>query len=266
MSALGEGEVEREARRVLRKLLLPGAHLRPDGDQYRLAARADGGARDAAPLSAAFVQAFVARGWLARAGGPNMYVLADAGAGWIARATNVDDPFAAQHQLRESKLIRDEGGQERRVTVDEAESPLARLRHRGLIGPAQFDAGEKLRVDYTLARLSPRLGVDLSQALVAGRRGPASHATFSDTVIAARQRFSHAMRAAGPGLADLLFDVCCHLRNLRDAEHAFGWPNRSARVVLAIGLDRLAEHYGIHVTGRGRMRAWSADADEARGS
>jgi hypothetical protein len=28
------------------------------------------------------------------------------------------------------------------------------------------------------------------------------------------------MRAVGPGLSDLLFDVCCHLRGLEEAEEA----------------------------------------------
>jgi hypothetical protein len=75
-------------------------------------------------------------------------------------------------------------------------------------------------------------------------------------VLAAKQRFSAAMRAAGPGLNDLLFDVCCHLRGLGEAERAKRWPARSAKVVLAIALDRLAEHYGLRVRGRARVRAW----------
>ena len=74
------------------------------------------------------------------------------------------------------------------------------------------------------------------------------------------------MRAVGPGLADLLFDVCCHLRGLEEAERAAGWPHRSARVVLGIGLDRLAAHYGLSLTGRGKPRAWAMEDTATSGA
>ncbi len=261
MSAqLSDGEIAREARRIFRPLSAPGAHLRPAGDgAWRVACR---GAARIAPVPAAMVEAFLKRGWLARAGERESYVLSDAGRAWFARTQAPDDPFAAQHQLRRAATIRDDQGLERRVTVDDAESPLARLKLRGLIDAVQFEAGEKLRVDFTLAGLSPRLGIDLAAPILGGTRGKAAHRLLSDTVIAAKQRFSAAMRAAGPGLSDLLFDVCCHLCGLEEAERAKGWPGRSGRVVLAIALDRLAEHYGLRVRGTAKLRAWAMEAGE----
>jgi len=69
------------------------------------------------------------------------------------------------------------------------------------------------------------------------------------------------MKAAGPTLSDLLFDVCCHLMGLEDAESGFGWPRRTGKIVLVIALDRLAAHYGLTVTGPARapMRSWQAE-------
>ncbi len=66
------------------------------------------------------------------------------------------------------------------------------------------------------------------------------------------------MEAVGPPLNDLLFDVCCALLGLEEAERAFGWPSRAAKVVLGLALDRLALHYGLVVTApaRARMRSW----------
>jgi hypothetical protein len=84
---------------------------------------------------------------------------------------------------------------------------------------------------------------------------------MTDTVLSARQRFNRAMRAAGPGLSDLLFDVVCHLRGLEDAERAYGWPHRSARVVLGIALNALACHYGLRVTGEPRLRSWRSERE-----
>ncbi|MEI9995748.1 MAG: DUF6456 domain-containing protein [Rhizomicrobium sp.] len=257
------GEIEREARRVFCKLLVPGAHLRPGGDGlYRIASREDA-ARRSAPLGAAVVDAFVKAGWLRRAGGAKCYVLSDAGEGWLARATADDEPFAAQHQLRRTRLVTDPQGRTQRVVTDDAESPLSRLKQRGLLTGAQFDAGEKLRRDFTLARLMPRLGVDYSAPVVLGRRGQKGESDFNDVVLAAKQRFANAMRAAGPGLGDLLFDVCCHLRGLEEAERANAWPSRAGRVVLGIALDRLAEHYGLHTRGKARLRAWAMEESQS---
>ena len=255
-----QGEIEREARRVLRKLTAPGAHLvRHGADAFRLVSREELNAARVAPIAAATVEAFARRGWLRRAGAAGTFVLSDAGRGWFERAVAAGDPFEAQHQLRRTRLVKDARGIERRVTVDDAESPLARLKQRGLVNGAQFDAGEKLRRDFTLAQLMPRLGVDYSAATVIGKRGQKNESAFPDTVVAAKQRFGQAMRAVGPGLSDLLFDVCCHLRGLEDLERANAWPSRSARVVLAIALDRLADHYGMRPATRAKMRAWAME-------
>lgn len=173
-----------------------------------------------------------------------------------------EDRYARQHKLRASRKVMDTDGSEKLVTINEAESPLGRLRHRKVIDAAQFDAGEKLRRDFTLAGLTPRMAIDLTQPLIPGARGQHAEAPLTDMVLAAKQRFSAAMRAVGPGLNDLLFDVCCHLRGLEEAERAKGWPVRSAKVVLCIALDRLADHYGLRVRGRAKLRAWQAEEDQ----
>ena len=265
MSAVAEGEVAREARRVFRKLGSPAAHLRrcENGD-FRIVAHGEGDG--CASVAAALVDAFVRRGWLAGVG-TSHFVLTEAGAGWYARITAEEAPFAAQHQIRIRKLVADENGVEQVVTVNEAESPLSQLRRRRMIDAAQFEAGEKLRRDFTLAQLMPRLGVDLTAPAVLGRRRHAPGHTLSDTVIAAKQRFNDAMRAAGPGLSDMLFDVCCHLRSLAESERAKGWPKRSARIVLILALERLVEHYGLRVRGCARMRVWRMeDVDGTAGA
>jgi hypothetical protein len=262
MTALAENEIAREARRIFRALTAPGAHLRPDGNGgFRVLSRTGTAAQDGIKASAALVAAFLTRDWLARAGAAQNYVLSDAGLGWFRRESATEQPFAEQHQIRRRKWLKDPDGVERPLTVDEGECPLGRLKLRGLIDAAQFDAGEKLRVDFTLAGLSPRLGVDLTQPLLARSRGKAARRLMSDTVIAAKQRFTRAMRAVGPGLSDILFDVCCHWRGIEEAEHAFGWPSRSGRVVLGIALDRLAEHYGLRAGGRARMRGWQMEEE-----
>ena len=82
-----------------------------------------------------------------------------------------ENRFAQQHQLRVTRAMMGADGIEKLVTVNDAESPLGRLWHRKVIDAAQFDAGERLRRDFTLAGLAPRMGVDLTQPLLPGGRG-----------------------------------------------------------------------------------------------
>ena len=269
MSEAANGEIEREARRIFRKLTAPGAHLRAEDNGAHLRAEEDGTYRlvsrenrdkyHSAAVAALLVEAFAKRGWIRRAGSAKSYVLSDAGLYWFRRAGGGEDAFAAQHRRLRQAVVKDARGLDTRVTVDDNESPLVRLKARGLIDAAQYDAGEKLRSDFTLAGLSPRLGVDLAAPLQTRSRGKLAGRLMTDTVIAAKQRFTNAMRAVGPGLSDLLFDVCCHWRGLEEAEEAKGWPSRSGRVVLAIALDRLAEHYGMRMRGRAKLRGWAME-------
>jgi len=166
------------------------------------------------------------------------------------------DPFRAQHlALGRRKLDRTET-----VTVDEAESPLAWLARRkgrdgrALIEPVHLQAGERLRAEYTRSQLMPHTGMNWSAAVSDQPHGNMS-LTYSEAVIAARQRVRSALDAVGPEFSGLLVDVCCFLKGLVDVERERGWPPRSAKVVLQLGLDRLARHYGFAAQARGRARA-----------
>jgi hypothetical protein len=256
---IADGELHREARRVLHKMLGDGAVLvRLDDGRYTI--ERDGVA-DRLRITQVYVSGFRARDWISPRGtAPQSFVLSEAGAAWLRRTFAEGDPFTAQHQQRVPRMIVDPDGLERIVNANEAESPITWLKARNMIDAAQFDAAEKLRRDYTIAQLAPRLGVDLTAPIVLGRRGQ-KKAHLTETVIAAKQRFSRAMSAVGPGLNDLLFDVCCHLVGLEDAEEELNWPKSTGKVVLTLALDRLALHYGMIVTApsRARMRSWQAE-------
>lgn len=257
MSALTEAEILREARRVFRKLADPKARLvRLNASSWTVVQR---GARESGRVKVreAMVTAFKARGWLAADG--EALVLSEAGRNWTVAEVAGLDLLQAQHQRLALRPIANEQGLEQVVAVNEAESPLGWLKSRGAVDDMQFEAGERLRRDYTLAQLEPRLCIDLSAPVVLASRNPHGPA-MPDSVLAAKQRFSKAMRAAGPGLSDLLFDVCCAFKGLEAAEKNMGWPRRSGKVVLGLALDRLAAHYGMRPSPTSsRLRSWSVD-------
>jgi Domain of unknown function (DUF6456) len=252
-----EQEIQQEAKRVLRKLAAPRQALMARGEVFAVARGPAGLTASRLTVARNVVAAFAAEGWIAP-DGPGCYVLAEAGAAFLARQFGGEDRFAAQHRLMQDQEI-GAGEVARAVRINAAESPLARLKFRDLVDDAQFAAGEKLRRDFTLGQLGPRMGVDLSRAVIGGGGGQ-EH--VSDIALAARQRFNHALAAVGPGLSDLLFDVCCHLTALESAETQRGWAKRSGRVVLKIALDRLAAHYGLNMTvHRSGIRNWNAQAE-----
>lgn len=227
---------ERLGRRLLKRLE-GGARLVRRGEAWFVE-----GARGPRILwPAALVSSLLARG-----------LLRQDGEGLVRDASGA---FAEQHRVLDTRLIKDKGGRDCYVVVNAAESPLALLSRRGLVGAVAFEAGEKLRRDFTLAQLSPRMGVDYASPV-----GRSSHKPdIAETALAARQRFNRAIEAAGPGLSDLLFDICCYLKGLDESEKARGWPRGAARIVLLIALDRLAGHYGMTAKPSGRLRSWSME-------
>jgi hypothetical protein len=138
------------------------------------------------------------------------------------------------------------GRRGRRVTVNPAESPLAWLASRRHVSARQLEAGERLRGDYERASLGPRVTMGWNPAPSASRRR-GSHEPLDPTLagIAAKRRFDAAVAAAGSGLADVLWRVVCAGEGLPVAERALGWPARSAKLVLGMALDRLADHYRL---------------------
>lgn len=194
----------------------------------------------------------------------------DAGRAWLARAAaargGLLDPFRAQHLSAALAQMRVDGVAET-VTVDEGESPLAWLARRkgrdgrALIEPHQLQAGERLRAEFTLAHLMPRTTSNWHAPIARDGRAGDGAGSFTETMIAARQRVRRALDAVGPEFAGLLVDVCCFLKRLEDVERERGWPLRSAKVVLQLALNQLARHYGLGFEARGRngakIRTWA---------
>lgn len=154
------------------------------------------------------------------------------------------------------------------------ESPLtwlARRRNKDgspMLSEAQAAAGERLRADFWLGQMTPRTTVnwDFARGVNHGRRAaPRTGLDHGERTVAARERVRRALAAVGPELSGILVDVCCHLMTLEATERAHSWPQRSAKLVLGLALDRLARHYGLSghengasPTGPARIQHWGA--------
>lgn len=151
----------------------------------------------------------------------------------------------AERNLRRDGESRSGSQRSRSVTVNLAESPLGWLLARGLVSRRQFEAGERLRADFTMAGLSPRVTMRWDAAPSRGARGPSAALDPTLAQIAAKRRFEGALDAAGGGLRDVLWRVVCACEGLETAEKALGWPKRAGKLVLLMALDRVADFYGV---------------------
>jgi hypothetical protein len=245
---------DREVLRLLRRLSVKGARLTaitPGG--WRLDGRAVPRGSEAAAIEAAR-----ARGLLV-SGGDGTLVLAASGKALLRRSLSSAADYGAQHQDRGIAYVTDESGGHR-VVVNRDESPLSWLRHRRdrdgrpLVDALEYEAGERLRVDYSRGRIMPRVTANWTAAVASGSRA-GGMAEITEVAMAARLRVERALTAVGPELAGLLVDFCCFLKGLEEIERERRWPARSAKVALRLGLAALARHYGLGREARGRDRA-----------
>lgn len=134
------------------------------------------------------------------------------------------------------------------VAVNLSESPLGQLMRRKdrdgtpFLSRSEFDAGERLRSDYTRGQIMPRLGANWEASVSSGRR-EGGVGDLTDAALAARMRVEKAIRAVGPELSGVLVDVCCFLKGMETVEIERGWPVRSAKIVLKGALGALNRHY-----------------------
>ncbi|WP_239025153.1 DUF6456 domain-containing protein [Rhodoligotrophos defluvii] len=260
-----EIKITRDAERCFPKLAI-GHRLvwRHEGQSGQWHLTGGDGAERSGTVDDDIVKAWLTRDWVARRE-RDVMELTTAGRAWLKRRrTGGPNPYRAQHQCLYEQKVR-HGARWERVTVNAGENPLSWLARRKdangnpLITAEQLAAGERLHRDYTLAAMIPRVTTqwDPSRIAHAGQGGAKGSADLQDSVIAARARLNAALEATGPELGKVLLQICCLANGLEAAERMFGWPPRSAKVVLQIALTQLARHYGLigAVSGPPRARA-----------
>ena len=98
-----------------------------------------------------------------------------------------------------------------------------------------------------------------SASRTAGNR-PQAAGDISDLAADARRDLARIHAVLPRDCAGVVLDVCGLLKGLQEVERDRGWPRRSAKLVLRIGLEQLAQHYGLGPVARGadssRKRSW----------
>lgn len=176
---------------------------------------------------------------------------------WLKRQALRGETLAAQHRL---EVRRPDG-----TVVNLEESPLARLAvgQRGeaepFLAPHQVEAGERLRRLAERAQMQARVTMSYDPTRTASMPGGRPQEP-AQAAIDARRELSRLIEALPRDCAGVLLDVCAFSKGLQLIETERGWPRRSAKLVLRIGLEQAAHHWGLSGTAvgpaRGRGRAW----------
>lgn len=264
---IDDDTLNREAKRVLRRLCEGDAFLAVgQGMPQAVVLRDTGDAPTrTATLSKGVAQAFVLKDWVScfKAGKITRYRITEAGRAALKRLLSetlsarqeargmaeASSPFLTQHMDVGERV--DPTGETLRVNL--AESPLGGLARKKdregkpFLSMDLVVAGERLREDFERAQMGPRVGQNWERFLTPGDRGQMAATDPTGGPEDARERVSQALRALGPGLADVVLRVCCFLEGLETTEKRLGWASRSGKIVPRIALQRLSAHYdGLH--------------------
>ena len=141
------------------------------------------------------------------------------------------------------------------VSLDE--SPLARLAsaregEAPFLLAHQVAAGERVRLLVERSRLRQRLTMSYEATHTASGGGATGPTDISDSAIDARHKLDQIASLLAPDCRGVVFDVCGLLKGLQVVEAERCWPRRSAKMVLRIGLEQLAAHWGLSSVTRGR--------------
>jgi hypothetical protein len=244
---MDETTIAQEARRILRRLSEPGAVLAIAPDMEKAAvlrALPDGRTAHLGTVDRPVAQAFALKGWILcrKPGRVSSYELTGPGR-------------AALRQLAEDRTARPgadeaEGDAGPRLRYGAVESPIALLGRRRdkdgkpFLESALVEAAERLREDFELAQMGPRVAQNWDRFLTGGDRGSfRSDGGPADGPRAARERLAAALAELGPGLGDMVLRCGCYLEGLEATEKRMGWSARSGKIVLRIALQRLRRHY-----------------------
>ena len=217
-----------------------------------------------AVLSRELGQKILDKDWVERTGGGklNRYEITSAGRASLKRMVSEQEdvqrnsgfseapsPFQEQHrEWGERKIAPTPGARSETIKINLRESPINVLgRKKGkdgkpFLSQELLQAGERLREDFELAQLGPRITQNWDRFVVGSDRGNFGSGEGGGSS-QAHSRLRFALTALGPGLGDIALRCCCFLEGLEAAEKRMGWSARSGKIVLRIALQRLRVHY-----------------------
>ncbi len=172
---------------------------------------------------------------------------------WLKRHMSGMADNAVQHHQ-----INNEPNASRRGLERDLLSRLAYASGESFLAPHHLEAGRRVARWGERAQLRQRVTMSYDPAQVGGRRHGGG-GDIADMAAEARKSLARIYAELPRDCAETIIDVCVFEKGLQTIETERRWPRRSAKLVLRIGLDQLADRLGLapSATGRnnGRIRA-----------
>lgn len=236
--------------RALARLASPGSVLARDRDgvRYGVFPNGDRRRRPVARLAAPEVRALASAGALDGSDDTG-FVLSAAGRTRVRRESAAEsEAYLAQHAPLETRaFISASGaiGDVRAVVSNAAIRRLAQLRDANgapWLSAAEVSAAERLHADWERGQAGLTRGSDWSAPPMGSTpRGPGN---AQEAALAARcdagRRVADALARLAPPLRRIVESACLHEQGLEAIERAHGWPARSGKLALKLGLAQLA--------------------------
>ena len=260
-----DAQLKLVAQRVLRRLNEQGAVMAIAADMDKgVVARdtPDGRTLKTAVIDRPYAEAMALKDWIAVAseGRITRYKITSAGRMALKRMLAEEealrvgmgesgDPYSEQHRDWAERNVSTDKNKRRGIRYNASESPLSALSRRKdrdgkpFLSPDLVAAGERLREDFELSQMGPRITQNWERFLAGGARGNFSGGGESGGSERARKRVTSALSDLGPGLGDVVLRCCCFLEGMESVEEKMGWSARSGKIVLRIALTRLKSHY-----------------------
>ncbi|WP_085849485.1 DUF6456 domain-containing protein [Pacificibacter marinus] len=261
-----DATIEREARRVLRRLSEPGACLAVAKDMEKAVVvrdLPDGRTTRTAVLDRPIAQAMALKDWIRaqEKGKITRYTITSAGRAALKKLVASDE--SARAGFAEAPATYNAKGgvwavgvdadpettKPKRVRYNVAESPVVTLSRRRdkdgqmFLPPELVAAAERLREDFELAQMGSKDPLEWDAFLNGASYGSLEKDASGYGAGPAKARVAMALSDLGPGLGDVALRCCCYLEGMELAEKRMGWSARSGKVVLRIALQRLKRHF-----------------------
>jgi hypothetical protein len=224
----------RRMARALARLASPDAELRLEGGGagYGVFAKRDRRRRALLRLSATEVATLQSEGLIEQSES-GVFALTPAGQARVARdAAEPGEEFIAQHRTIVTRDVIDDDGALHRARGFDPEGPIQ----------AELAAASKLRADWAVGEIGLVRGSDwMAAPMGASVRGPgnAQEAAMARRCDA-RRRVAEALARLALPLKRVVERACLFEEGLETLERDEGWPARSGKLALKLGLAQLA--------------------------
>lgn len=242
-------------RKALARLAQEGAVLAPcrDGAGHGVFPRGDRRRRPTAQLRAEDVRALALEGAIAPSGISDCWLLSGPGRARVTRDAAEEAAFLVQHAPLVERAVMEGDGVLRMVRGVDPAGPVARLARLSDGAGAAFFSGREIAAarrlweDVERGQRGLIRGSDWSAPpMGSAARGPGgAQESAALGAMEARRQADAALGALPRPLAAALKAFLLEETGLEALERASRWPSRSAKLVLKIALDLLADHYAM---------------------